>query len=240
MQNKYFRFISDEARAQFEASYSSNIDVANAIQNSIFKVIQVAGDDVVGIQFKSGATLTYSKDCLYITRDEMDEFFVEVCGFGGDSGSWEEGETYICTDLKGLVQRSKLNIRFAELVHLNRFKVLTVDYSLGSPRVKSIQVGNQKINLALVQAERPFFRRWIDFKNNIEGDIVVQEYLDELGELGELDEHDEPQDAENDVGTVDPAPLVLEGPAKIELAVSDEKSRLAAIKFLEGTRFANV
>ena len=237
MQNKYFRFISDEARAQFEASYSSNIDIANAIQNSIFKVIQVAIDDVVGIQFKSGATLTYSKDCLYITCDEMDEFFVEVCGFGGDSGSWEEGETYICTDLKGLVQRSKLNIRFADLVHLNRFKVLTVDYSLGSPRVKSVQVGNQKINLALVQAERPFFRRWIDFKNNIEGDIVVQEYLDELGELGELDE---PQDAENDIGTVEPAPLVLEGPAKIELTVSDEKSRLTAIKLLEGTRFADV
>lgn len=237
MKNKYFRFISDEARAQFEANYSSNIDIANAIQNNIFKVIQVAIDNVVGIQFKSGAILTYSKDCLYITRAEMDEFFVEVCGFGGDSGSWEEGETYICTDLKGLVQRSKLNIRFAELVHLNRFKVLTVDYSLGSPRVKSIQVGNQKINLALVQAERPFFRRWIDFKNNITGDMIVQEYLDELGELDELDE---PQDVENDVGTVDPVPLVLEGPAKIELIVSDEKSRLAAIKFLEGTRFANV
>lgn len=234
MQNKYFRFISDDARAQFEASYSSNIDIANAIQNSIFKVIQLAIDDVVGIQFKSGATLTYSKDCLYITRDEMEEFFVEVSGFDGDSGLWEEGETYICINLKGLVQRSKLNIRFAELVHLNRFTVLAVDHSLGSPRVKTVQVGNQKINLALVQAERSFFRRWTDFKNNINGDMVVQEHLDELDEL------DEAQDAENDVGTVDPVPLVLEGPAKIELIVSDEKSRLAAIKFLEGTRFANV
>lgn len=237
MQNKYFRFISDDARAQFEANYSSNIDIANAIQNSIFKVIQVAIDNVVGIQFKSGAVLTYSKDCLYITCSEMEEFFVEVSGFDGDSGIWEEGETYICINLKGLVQRSKLNIRFAELVHLNRFTVLAVDHSLGSPRVKTVQVGNQKINLALVQAERSFFSRWTDFKNNINGDMVVQEYLDELDELGELDEA---QDAENDVGTVDPAPLVLEGPAKIELTVSDEKSRLAAIKFLEGTRFANV
>ena len=164
----------------------------------------------------------------------MEEFFVEVSGFDGDSGLWEEGETYICINLKGLVQRSKLNIRFAELVHLNRFTVLAVDHSLGSPRVKTVQVGNQKINLALVQAERSFFRRWTDFKNNITGDLVVQEYLDELDEL------DEAQDAENDVGTVDPVPLVLEGPAKIELIVSDEKSRLAAIKFLEGTRFANV
>lgn len=235
MQNKYFRFISDDARAQFEANYSSNIDIANAIQNSIFKVIQlVDNDNVVGIQFKSGAILTYSKDCLYITCREMEEFFVEVSGFDGDSGIWEEGETYICINLKGLVQRSKLNIRFAELVHLNRFTVLAVDHSLGSPRVKTVQVGNQKINLALVQAERSFFRRWTDFKNNINGDMVVQEHLDELDEL------DETQDAENDVGTVDPVPLVLEGPAKIELIVSDEKSRLAAIKFLEGTRFANV
>ena len=235
MQNKYFRFISDDARAQFEANYSSNIDIANAIQNSIFKVIQlVDNDNVVAIQFKSGAILTHGKDGLYITCGEMEEFFVEVSGFDGDSGLWEEGETYICINLKGLVQRSKLNIRFAELVHLNRFTVLAVDHSLGSPRVKTVQVGNQKINLALVQAERSFFSRWTDFKNNINGDMVVQEYLDELDEL------DEAQDAENDVGTVDPVPLVLEGPAKIELIVSDEKSRLAAIKFLEGTRFANV
>ena len=235
MQNKYFRFISDDARAQFEANYSSNIDIANAIQNSIFKVIQlVDNDNVVAIQFKSGAILTHGKDGLYITCGEMEEFFVEVSGFDGDSGIWEEGETYICINLKGLVQRSKLNIRFAELVHLNRFTVLAVDHSLGSPRVKTVQVGNQKINLALVQAERSFFRRWTDFKNNINGDMVVQEHLDELDEL------DEAQDAENDVGTVDPVPLVLEGPAKIELIVSDEKSRLAAIKFLEGTRFANV
>lgn len=235
MQNKYFRFISDDARAQFEANYSSNIDIANAIQNSIFKVIQlVDNDNVVAIQFKSGAVLTHGKDGLYITCGEMEEFFVEVSGFDGDSGIWEEGETYICINLKGLVQRSKLNIRFAELVHLNRFTVLAVDHSLGSPRVKAVQVGNQKINLALVQAERSFFSRWTDFKNNINGDMVVQEHLDELEEL------DEAQDAENDVGTVDPVPLVLEGPAKIELIVSDEKSRLAAIKFLEGTRFANV
>lgn len=235
MQNKYFRFISDDARAQFEANYSSNIDIANAIQNSIFKVIQlVDNDNVVAIQFKSGAILTHGKDGLYITCGEMEEFFVEVSGFDGDSGIWEEGETYICINLKGLVQRSKLNIRFAELVHLNRFTVLAVDHSLGSPRVKTVQVGNQKINLALVQAERSFFRRWTDFKNNINGDMVVQEHLDELDKL------DEAQDAENDVGTVDPVPLVLEGPAKIELIVSDEKSRLAAIKFLEGTRFANV
>lgn len=235
MQNKYFRFISDDARAQFEANYSSNIDIANAIQNSIFKVIQlVDNDNVVAIQFKSGAILTHGKDGLYITCGEMEEFFVEVSGFDGDSGIWEEGETYICINLKGLVQRSKLNIRFAELVHLNRFKVLAVDHSLGSPRVKTVQVGNQKINLALVQAERSFFSRWTDFKNNITGDLVVQEYLDELNEL------DETQEAENDIGTVDPVPLVLEGPAKIELIVSDEKSRLAAIKFLEGTRFANV
>ncbi|WKW87969.1 hypothetical protein pzkkv8_127 [Klebsiella phage pzk-kv8] len=234
MQNKYFRFISDDARAQFEANYSSNIDIANAIQNNIFKVIQLAIDNVVAIQFKSGAILTHGKDGLYITCSEMEEFFVEVSGFDGDSGLWEEGETYVCINLKGLVQRSKLNIRFAELVHLNRFKVLAVDHSLGSPRVKTVQVGNQKINLALVQAERSFFRRWTDFKNNINGDMVVQEHLDELDEL------DEAQDAENDVGTVDPVPLVLEGPAKIELIVSDEKSRLAAIKFLEGTRFANV
>lgn len=235
MQNKYFRFISDDARAQFEANYSSNIDIANAIQNSIFKVIQlVDNDNVVAIQFKSGAILTHGKDGLYITCGEMEEFFVEVSGFDGDSGIWEEGETYICINLKGLVQRSKLNIRFAELVHLNRFTVLAVDHSLGSPRVKTVQVGNQKINLALVQAERSFFRRWTDFKNNINGDMVVQEHLDELDKL------DEAQDAENDVGTVDPVPLVLEGPAKIELTVSDEKSRLAAIKFLKGTRFANV
>lgn len=235
MQNKYFRFISDDARARFEANYSSNIDIANAIQNSIFKVIQlVDNDNVVAIQFKSGAVLTHGKDGLYITCGEMEEFFVEVSGFDGDSGIWEEGETYICINLKGLVQRSKLNIRFAELVHLNRFTVLAVDHSLGSPRVKAVQVGNQKINLALVQAERSFFSRWTDFKNNINGDMVVQEHLDELDEL------DEAQDAENDVGTVDPVPLVLEGPAKIELIVSDEKSRLAAIKFLEGTRFANV
>lgn len=234
MQNKYFRFISDDARAQFEANYSSNIDIANAIQNNIFKVIQLAIDNVVAIQFKSGAILTHGKDGLYITCSEMEEFFVEVSGFDGDSGLWEEGETYVCINLKGLVQRSKLNIRFAELVHLNRFTVLAVDHSLGSPRVKTVQVGNQKINLALVQAERSFFRRWTDFKNNINGDMVVQEHLDELDKL------DEAQDAENDVGTVDPVPLVLEGPAKIELTVSDEKSRLAAIKFLEGTRFANV
>lgn len=236
MKNKYFRFISDDARAQFESNYSSNIDIANAIQNNIFKVIQlVVNENVIAIQFKSGATLTHGKDGLYITRSEMDEFFVEVSGFDGDSGLWEEGETYICIDLKSLVQRSKLNIRFAELVHLNRFKVLAVDHSLGSPRVKTVQVGNQKINLALVQAERSFFKRWADFKNSAKDNIVVQEYLDELNEL------DETRDAaENDVGTVDPAPLSIEGAGKVELTVTDEKSRLAAIKFLEGIRFANV
>ena len=41
MQNKYFRFISDDARAQFEANYSSNIDIANAIQNSILKLFKL-------------------------------------------------------------------------------------------------------------------------------------------------------------------------------------------------------
>lgn len=239
MQNKYFRFISDEARSQFESNYSSNIEIGNAIQNNIFKVVHLIDGNVVAIQFKSGAILTHGKDGVYMTRCEMEEFFVEVSGFDGDSGMWEVNETYICTDLKSLVQRSHLNVRFAELVHLNRFKVLAVDYSLGSPRVKTVQVGNQKINLALVQAERSFFKRWIDFKNSVNDRAEsIQEHFDRLDELEQI--QDSIDVVENDVGTVDREPMFIEGPAKIELTVTDEKSRLAAIKFLEGTRFANV
>lgn len=240
MQNKYFRFISDEARSQFESNYSSNIEIGNAIQNNIFKVIQLIDNDtVVAIQFKSGAILTHGKDGLYITCGEMEEFFVEVSGFDGDSGMWDEGETYICINLKGLVQRSMVNRRFAELVHLNRFKVLAVDYSLGSPRVKSIEVNGEKINLALVQAERSFFKRWSDFKNSVNDRAEsIQQHFDRLDELEQI--QDSIDIVENDISTVDREPMFIEGPAKIELTVTDEKSRLAAIKFLEGVRFANV
>lgn len=241
MQNKYFRFISDDARHCFENTYSSNIDMANIIQNDIFKVIKVTGDNnIVTIQVKDGKLYSHGKDGIYITSAEIEEFFTEVSGFGGDSGLWDLNETYVCIDLKGLLSCSCINKRFVSLVGSQKFKVLIVDSITGPTRVKAIELNGEKINLSLVQNEREFFKLYEDYEISVISRAEsIQEHFDSLDELDQV--QDEIDELENNTKPADnPNLVVIEGDVGIRINVTSEDSRLEAIKFLEGIRFANV
>lgn len=214
----WYRLDSKQCEEAFKQDYYG-VNLYNLLMvHKYFKVntVDLDNGDILDIEFPDGSVYPGSIDAVVLKQEHF-QYFKEI------EYLWAKNASYVLVNPTGLANASTINKRFISIVGSSPFTVKEIDVpdsrqSLRT-RTRVISVCGTEFNFALTQSELRFFAK-ID---KITG-AISEDYCSKLC-------LSEPK-ASNII--------TISGPARIEVVVDDEASRLFAIKALEGVRFASV